>query len=295
MEKYKVIDVSEWEYSSSSKGSKEKMDLIDPKKNKIFMFKEPAENSGDNWSEKIASELGIELGFNVQKVDLAINNGIKGVLIHYSLDIDKGEALTEGVILLKKDNVNFDPEKRDGYTFQAIEKSLLDISEEVFEAFLEIIVFDILIGNTDRHSENWGIIKKINFKNTKLIAAYDNSSSLSRELHSNEEKIKELLSNKPVMFDSYIRRSGSMVGLDGKKRVKHFEMLEFLIEEYSEKLLKYLKILENLSNIKIEKIINMIPNEFMGEYHKVLVKKIIKKRRDLMIEKIEERKLINEK
>lgn len=47
---------------------------------------------------------------------------------------------------------------------------------ELFEEFLPVMVFDFLIGNTDRHQSNWALIMED--KKFSLSPLYDNSSSL---------------------------------------------------------------------------------------------------------------------
>lgn len=45
------------------------------------------------------------------------------------------------------------------YTFQFISKALSEFSlENYIKNIIEIIVFDSIIGNSDRHQENWGIL-----------------------------------------------------------------------------------------------------------------------------------------
>lgn len=45
-----------------------------------------------------------------------------------------------------------------------------------FTCFLNMLVFDFLIGNSDRHQNNWAVLKSDN--NTDFSPLYDNGSSL---------------------------------------------------------------------------------------------------------------------
>lgn len=85
------------------------------------------------------------------------------------------------------------------YSLQMIENSiseLLDISE-----ILKIIIFDCLIGNSDRHHSNWGVIpytknvEEENYFRLKLCPLYDNGSSLCAYEDNNiiSEDMKKLL------------------------------------------------------------------------------------------------------
>ena len=61
--------------------------------------------------------------------------------------------------------------------------ALLQITEsfKVQKGFIDILIFDALIGNCDRHSENWGLVGNTNSDGLKnrLAPAYDNAASLS--------------------------------------------------------------------------------------------------------------------
>jgi hypothetical protein len=78
------------------------------------------------------------------------------------IDPDKEELIEIGKYLQAFDNT-FSPEDRKlrhQYTFQLIEGALqvFDLSNFI-DKFLEVLVFDALIGNGDRHQENWAFIR----------------------------------------------------------------------------------------------------------------------------------------
>lgn len=53
---------------------------------------------------------------------------------------------------------------RTEYTFQLLEKTIdrFDLTQ-YWPFFFETLLFDAIIGNTDRHQENWAFIGKITF------------------------------------------------------------------------------------------------------------------------------------
>ena len=52
-------------------------------------------------------------------------------------------------------------------------------SETLFLAFVEMLVFDAIIGNNDRHFYNWGIVKHIHNKyDPKFSPIYDTARGL---------------------------------------------------------------------------------------------------------------------
>lgn len=288
MEEYKIIDVTNWKRTSIYlKGTKEKTDLMEPDTERRAMFKEPAEGSGDIWSEKIASEIGKIIEFDVQEVELAKFDKKYGNIVYYSIDL-KEEELKEGADLIKSDEPNFNEWRNHGYDFQLIEKTLGQYNNKLIIEFLKIIVFDILIGNTDRHSQNWGIV--INGNNIRMATAYDNSSSLGREFHSNKNKSEiKLKDEKSFKAYCHSKKGSYMIGWKGIYGIPHFEFLELLYEEYPEEISINIKKLKKLSDEVILKIVRLIPKDIMKEVNKQLTIKILKYRRDYMIEFIEKK------
>jgi hypothetical protein len=78
--------------------------------------------------------------------------------------LNSENKLTEGKVYLTGYKSSYNPEKdKKDYTFQFIKNTLSFFNyEKYIKNLLEIIVFDALIGNSDRHQENWGIITNFN-------------------------------------------------------------------------------------------------------------------------------------
>ena len=53
-----------------------------------------------------------------------------------------------------------------------------DIDADLFKDFIKIMIFDALIGEQDRHEENWGITEKEG--KSFISPLYDNGDSLLR-------------------------------------------------------------------------------------------------------------------
>jgi hypothetical protein len=94
-----------------------------------------------------------------------------------------------------------------------------------------MLLFDIIIGNTDRYQDNWGIIiEKSTGKKlaATLSPAYDNGTSLGYEI----------LDSKIVQFDNparrlaYIRRGKHHLrSIVGSRRLDHFELITELLKK----------------------------------------------------------------
>ena len=101
------------------------------------------------------------LGFDILRYDVAIDGEIMGC-ISESMINSENQELIEGVKFLQAFSPEYDPTKKEHqtwYTFDLIERSLKAAAiEEIINGIIELIVFDALIGNGDRHQENWAVI-----------------------------------------------------------------------------------------------------------------------------------------
>ena len=80
-----------------------------------------------------------------------------------------------------------DKDRSKFYTISNIKATLDKIDKSLFNDFLKIMLFDALVGEQDRHEENWGV-KKINGK-YMISPLYDNGCSLLKEFK--DEKFAE--------------------------------------------------------------------------------------------------------
>jgi hypothetical protein len=110
------------------------------------------------------------------------------------------------------------------------------------EGIIETIVFDSIIGNGDRHQENWAFITEnyvfgeffkqfdnifLSVREPKSLAPiYDNGSSLGREL--SEESVIQLL-NDGAQFERYIDRGTAEIHWKEKK-INHFDLIGRLLK-----------------------------------------------------------------
>jgi hypothetical protein len=144
----------------------------------------------------------------------------------------------------------FLPNGEDNYTCEVIINTILSQTGRLSDVakFIEICLFDTLIGNTDRHGRNLGIITS---QGKKLSPMYDNPSTIGIEpdfilkSHYNPSGTiwtKDSKEPKPVDYQKEFHRLGH------ETIVKHFCM----------------KV-----NLKSEKILNVISNSNLTEIRKL--------------------------
>lgn len=164
-------DISGWHKNIhySTGGSRSKYITLHPDTNEEYFFKGSKETLTGGikfpmefWSEIVSSKIGQILGFPMLDYNIAydIKHKQKIGCLSKSMVLGSKNKLTEGISYLTGFNAQYNPEidKKD-YTFQFICNALQSFSlEDYIKNIVEIIVFDCIIGNSDRHQENWGVI-----------------------------------------------------------------------------------------------------------------------------------------
>lgn len=163
----KLYNISDWNEQIwwNTGGTRDKKIYLNPEDGDLYYFKQSYKKGQRNykyefWSEIIAYEIGELLGFNILPYHIAIRGQVVGC-ISKSM-IKTSEELIEGGKYLQAFDNTFKPEDtklRNQYTFELILNTLFAFKKENYlKELVETIVFDALIGNSDRHQENWAII-----------------------------------------------------------------------------------------------------------------------------------------
>jgi len=272
------IDTTQWQETPwlHSGGTREKRILLDNDDN-FWYFKRSERKTGRNgnpdkyykdefWSEVIAYQIGKTLGLNILRYDVAVSNGQIGCLSPSMINIGKEQLVEVGRYMITY-NPDFAPENnstRNEYTYNLLSQTLEHFQLIQYkEIILQTLIFDALIGNSDRHQENWAFIsdsfnpdedidiqpmlaritkekefryddnlinKEFELRRQKIrdiAPIYDSGSSLGREL--TEEKVRKMLSDKQ-MLDAYIARGTSELHWNTKQKVPHIKLVGLLKE-----------------------------------------------------------------
>lgn len=179
-----------------------------------WLFKEARPNTGEDWAEKAAAEIARALGINAAKVELAEYGGKVGCISCNFIDVEAGEALVHGNEIMAWKVTGYDKAKifrQADHTLENIQLAIRSLSDfahtdVILTELAGYMVLDALIGNTDRHHENWGLRlhKPVAMQGRILSAApsFDHASSLGRELL--DARRVEFLANKQE--DKYISK-----------------------------------------------------------------------------------------
>ncbi len=172
----------------------------------VYYFKESFNNANGKfykyefYSEIVASFIGKMLELDVLEYSIAIYKHQIGCLSK-SMNDDQEELIEGGKYLKAFDNsfIVESENPKQKYTFQLIVNALKCFElESHVDRLIDIIIFDSIIGNSDRHQENWGFIAK----NTIVGQAYT--------------EIERTLEGKPSRHSPLIKKMLSMFGMNIK-------------------------------------------------------------------------------
>lgn len=169
---------------------------------------------GDDWAEKLATELGVLLGLPVAPVELAHRDAELGIV---SRSVTGGRDLALGNQVLADHLAGYRDDQKtdlDHYTVPGVFAALtaLDVAgpgtdePDAQSVFAGYLVLDALVGNTDRHHENWGVlVGPAAGERPELAASFDHASSLGFQL--SDARRQEILRDNSV--EAYARRGVS--------------------------------------------------------------------------------------
>ncbi len=250
----------------------------------LWLFKQARPNTGEHWAEKIASEIALQLGLPTHDVRIARFDGKMGCACRTFLK--KNEILVHGNELLAGAIKGYDKEKQRGQSDHHF-KNIVNTVEKWFPEgkfrkamSLRIVgyfLFDALVGNTDRHHENWGMLLKpvvipkgekdpgefMRFRVT-LAPTFDHGSSLGRELL--DDRANQLLAD-PKGIQRYIRKAtgGIFENEQARKGLSPIALAEMLAAEYPDLVKPWIKRIAALPDDFAEPLLKGIPASCMSQ------------------------------
>lgn len=168
--------------------------------------------------------------------------------------------------------------------YSVIENSDITNKEEIINSFWDMFVVDTIIGNPDRHLDNWGLLYDNETETYHFSPVYDCGSSLNALL--SDEKKEALLSNK-ADFKNITYNAISANSMNHKK-INYSEIYKNPPKDLEKALLR---VAPRIDMNKINDIINSVP--CINEVNKQFFKESIKIRKELIIDKAYE-KIIKE-
>lgn len=284
-DEFPIIIVTQEAYELSNQeamGSKYKFWFEHPELGRC-LYKQARENLGEDWAEKVASELCKILEIPHANYELAAtNDGSLGVVSSYFLP--NGGTLVHGNELLTPILPNYPTFATYNLSQHTIDLVLRIISDEsvnlpigwtvpsgiqkAVEVFVGYLLLDAWIGNGDRHHENWGVVRNkavLTTSETAHIASttsetvhlaptYDHASSLGRDLSDEQRQKRSVEAYANKCFSAFYGN------VDDKKPLKTVDVFDYAARCYPNAAHIWLERLEGISKTNILDIFNRLPN-----------------------------------
>lgn len=275
---HEAVDVTDWlrdeEFAEYPEGAREKAIVYSPFPplypfligGHRYLFKLSSRRYPEQyWMEIIAYDLGVEMGVAVPPAFVAYDSkrNQSGALIEWFLARNLGERETymPGGDFCQIYIPNFERKKGEQHNFQTIAQILNGLANSRpfrgswKECWAKTLTFDALIGNTDRHQDNWGVILNVVSDEMYMSPVFDNGTSMGHEI--TEEK---LVTYDDAAFDRYISRGAHHMkwDLSDPTRMRHVDMLKKLAIEFPEARQIMVDCLKRVSGETFARILNKL-------------------------------------
>jgi hypothetical protein len=275
------VNVSDWkgddEFEIYPQGARDKSLLISPAQseydflipNHRYLFKHSFQHRSRSypdqyWTEIIAYRIGCMLEVTVPPAFVAFDNtnNICGALIEWFLNYpdQTEERRVPGGDIMVNMIPGYDRKKGASHNFEIVARYLTLVDKKFkFESdwlifWCDMFLFDAIIGNTDRHQDNWELLwNQDQDHRVRMSPVFDNGTSLGYEIL--ESKMDNFFI--PDRMRAYISKGKHHIRwqLNDDHQCQHIEMLLQLVKKYP--LLKD-RIKHKLDLLKMEQLRSII-------------------------------------
>jgi hypothetical protein len=255
-----------------------------------FLFKEGRPDSGEDWSEKVASELCHLLDLPHAAYDLALWQGRRGVVCPSF--VPPGGRLVHGNELLEQ-WVSHYPVTQFRRVRQHTLRLVLTVLgntqaklpidwvpftsiETAIDVFVGYLMLDAWIANQDRHHENWGLVVSSE-ATTHLAPSYDHASCLGRN-ETDENRMDRLTTQDTRRsMQRYVERATSAFYLSpsSKKPMSTFDAFREAGKIRPVAARAWIERLEHVSFRDVELIFDHIPSDRISAVAKSFALKML--------------------
>ena len=254
-----------------------------------MLFKQGRPNTGENWAEKVCCELCELLGLPHAHYELAQWKEVHGVITPSI--VPDGSRLVHGNELLA-DVKGYDAEKRYKVREHTIRLVMAVVGNSNFDApigcdvpdeftstsdfFVGYLMLDALVGNQDRHHENWGLVAGPD-RVVTLAPTFDHAASLGRNESDDARSDRLMTKDSGRNVETYVKRARSALYKTAKsgKPLTTLEAFDEAARLRPDAAKYWLSKLAGLSFSDIETILNSIPFSEMSDLARAFALKML--------------------
>ena len=271
----------------------------------LTLFKEGRPRTGENWAEKVASELAQLLGLPHAFYELAVWRERQGVLspsfVPPGARLIHGNELVLGKVTVASEDENLRFYQQRSHTASRVFQ-FLKLNDEIvrpplgfslsngvqtaLSVFIGYLLFDVWIANQDRHSENWGVVRV--GEDVYLAPTYDHGSSLGRQESDDRRTIMMTTRDSGASIVSYVKKARSAMypNVPGDTRVKAYFNLELF--ELAAKLDSiaaeiWLDRLSTIQDEDVRAILDKVPPDHISNIGRDFTQKLLSLNKDRLL------------
>ena len=271
---YSIYEISNINYGGSERKIGIKIE------NEYYMIKFQKKTAfgkrNNHISEYLGSQIFNMLGVNAQETILGTFKD-ENVVVCKDFNIDGYQFVPfndVGESTIEEDKEKYQYSYEDIMSLLLLNKKITNV-EDVVSSFWEIYIIDALLGNFDRHGNNWGFLKKNN--KYEMAPVFDNGSCLFPNMI-NEDEMIYIMNSKEETAKRVYSFPTSQIKLNGKKS-SYYDVINSLVyKECNEALIKIFK------RINLKEIFNLIDDiKSISEVHKSFYKFMLNERYEKII------------
>lgn len=281
---FQILNFDDWSvYDGYAEGSgrSKKTWLTNNKTGQIGLFKYPKIHSDNKTltteyiSEHLAHQIGKLIGVDTAVVDIGYYHNELGCMSYDIISDHEYSFIIEGDVFLSNKYPLYDKElfcnQEDNKCYninQIIESAPITDCLPIYK----MLVFDFLIGNSDRHHNNYAFIKNETTDKYTFCPLYDNGSSLCCRI-TDYEALKYIGKDKLKLKSLTDTKSKSFISIDGSKvrSNTHAQMVQYIFSQ-NEKVSAFANDAIRLLNANsISNILSQYPSSVMTENKRNLI------------------------
>ena len=300
---YFVVPVSLPAREMENRGSRRKYWVLGQDGETDWLLKFPRPGTGEHWAEKVAAEIGGLIGVSTARVELArVGDDLATVCQSFVTGDDRsvttwfhGSEFLD-LVIAEYDILNVRPNRR--HNVKNIISCVLELTgfgglnpmrwDWILRDLASYVLLDALIGNTDRHHENWMMAYTIDAGNVEFSVApsFDHASSLGREL---QDGRRERYLDSPSGVLDYLKRGRGGVFVDqNRSRAPSPLRLAQLIGRWKPEIGRsWAELLNPVPSEEFRAIIERVPDEFISTAAKEFAYQVVITSRTELLRSIE--------
>ncbi len=243
-----------------------------------WLFKYTRDGTGEHWSEKVAAEIAKLIELPAATVELADFMGKRGSASRSFVRRKEGFDLIHGDELLAGHVYGYERDR----VFRHSNHSIQNIIEAVTKVFPEetqrhaqlcrlagFLVLDAVIGNTDRHHQNWGMLRRQaegGVTEQEIAPSFDHASSLGR--NESDENLERRLRDNLVLHYARKGRGGIYWTTSDAKGANPLDLVEKASRKWPTFFAPWLQKIHQVDENHFLDIVSRVPDDWMSPAQK---------------------------